>query len=74
VILVGHAGHPEVEGTMGSDAARYCLQTCGSRAPDLHPTRRPRIYPQTTLSVDVARAVIAGPRESLHPHRRPGRQ
>jgi len=61
VILVGHAGHPEVEGTMGQiQGAAVLVQTerdvdALSFAPDT-----PVAYiTQTTLSVDDTRAVIS---------------
>jgi len=61
VILVGHAGHPEVEGTMGQiEGPAMLVQTerdvdALSLAPDT-----PVAYiTQTTLSVDDTRAVIS---------------
>ena len=60
VILVGHAGHPEVEGTMGQidgevylvqDAADVDALTLASDAPLAYIT-------QTTLSVDDTRSII----------------
>ncbi len=61
VILVGHAGHPEVEGTIGQIPGPVILvQTPADvEAIDL-PADTPLAYvTQTTLSVDDTRAVIA---------------
>lgn len=61
VILVGHAGHPEVEGTMGQIPGRvHLVQTeADVEALDL-PVDAPVAYvTQTTLSVDDTRTVIA---------------
>jgi len=61
LVLIGHAGHPEVEGTMGQIAGPVLL--VGSRqdidALDL-PIDAPIAYvTQTTLSVDDTRDIIA---------------
>jgi 4-hydroxy-3-methylbut-2-enyl diphosphate reductase len=61
VILIGHAGHPEVEGTMGQIDGRVLLvqDEAGVDALDL-PLDAPLAYvTQTTLSVDDTRGVIA---------------
>jgi len=61
VILIGHAGHPEVEGTMGQIDGRVLLvqDERDVEALDL-PAATPVAYiTQTTLSVDDTRAVIA---------------
>jgi 4-hydroxy-3-methylbut-2-enyl diphosphate reductase len=66
VVLIGHAGHPEVEGTLGQAAA------AGEGAPAMHLVERPEdvaglqvadparlaYVTQTTLSVDDTAAVI----------------
>jgi 4-hydroxy-3-methylbut-2-enyl diphosphate reductase len=60
LILIGHAGHPEVEGTMGQiDGPVYLVQTVAEvEVLDL-PADTPVAYvTQTTLSVDDTRAVI----------------
>jgi 4-hydroxy-3-methylbut-2-en-1-yl diphosphate reductase len=60
LILVGHAGHPEVEGTMGQfDEPVILVQTVADvSALDL-PEETPVAYiTQTTLSVDDTRAII----------------
>ena len=61
VILIGHAGHPEVEGTMGRiDGPVLLVQDeAGADALDL-PAATPLAYvTQTTLSVDDTRGIIA---------------
>ncbi|WP_036167686.1 4-hydroxy-3-methylbut-2-enyl diphosphate reductase [Massilia sp. 9096] len=61
VILIGHAGHPEVEGTMGQIDGRVLLvqDEAGVAALDL-PVDAPVAYvTQTTLSVDDTRGIIA---------------
>ena len=60
VVLIGHAGHPEVEGTMGQiDGKVYLVATeADVGALDL-PLNTPLAYvTQTTLSVDDTRGVI----------------
>ena len=61
VILIGHAGHPEVEGTLGQVAAPITLvQTEADVASLQIPSDAPVGYiTQTTLSVDDTRAVIS---------------
>ena len=61
LILIGHAGHPEVEGTMGQVGAPVHLVSCEAdvQALDL-PDDAPIAYvTQTTLSIDDTRGVIA---------------
>jgi 4-hydroxy-3-methylbut-2-enyl diphosphate reductase len=61
LVLIGHAGHPEVEGTMGQvDAFVHLVSTVEDvQALDL-PVDTPIAYvTQTTLSVDDTRQVIA---------------
>ena len=61
LILIGHAGHPEVEGTMGQvDAPVHLVSTVEDVAPLELPDDTPVAYvTQTTLSVDDTRGVIA---------------
>ena len=61
VIMVGHAGHPEVEGTMGQIPGRVLLvQTVDDvEALDLDPDTPVAYITQTTLSVDDTRSIIA---------------
>ena len=65
LILIGHAGHPEVEGTMGQvDAPVHLVSTVEDVAQLDIPADAPVAYvTQTTLSVDVTRGVIAALRE-----------
>jgi 4-hydroxy-3-methylbut-2-enyl diphosphate reductase len=60
VILVGHAGHPEVEGTIGQIPGRVLLvQTVADVAAlDLDAETPVAYITQTTLSVDDTRAII----------------
>jgi 4-hydroxy-3-methylbut-2-enyl diphosphate reductase len=61
LILIGHAGHPEVEGTMGQVGAPiYLVSTVEDVARLALPDDAPVAYvTQTTLSVDDTRGVIA---------------
>jgi 4-hydroxy-3-methylbut-2-enyl diphosphate reductase len=61
VILIGHPGHPEVEGTMGQIDGRVLLVRDEREAEALDlPADTPVAYvTQTTLSVDDTRGVIA---------------
>jgi 4-hydroxy-3-methylbut-2-enyl diphosphate reductase len=61
IIMIGHDGHPEVEGTMGqTDEGMYLVETVGDvrslsvRSPDML-----AYVTQTTLSVDDTAEVIA---------------
>jgi 4-hydroxy-3-methylbut-2-en-1-yl diphosphate reductase len=66
VVLIGHAGHPEVEGTMGqyrnddNDGGVYLVETPADVA-KLHikDPQRLAFVTQTTLSVDETRDIIA---------------
>src|SRR5215510_12689095 len=61
LILIGHAGHPEVEGTMGQVAGPVFLVQNENDVDALDiPTDAPVAYvTQTTLSVDDTRGIIA---------------
>src|SRR5438067_1415055 len=61
VILIGHAGHPEVEGTIGQIDGRVLLvqDEQDVDALDLAPDAPVAYITQTTLSVDDTRGVIA---------------
>ena len=61
VILIGHAGHPEVEGTLGQVSAPITLVQTEADVEALQiPADAPVGYiTQTTLSVDDTRAIIA---------------
>jgi 4-hydroxy-3-methylbut-2-enyl diphosphate reductase len=61
IILIGHAGHAEVEGTIGQiDGTVYLVQTV-EEAQALHVTTPDKLayITQTTLSVDDTRSIIA---------------
>ena len=61
LVLIGHAGHPEVEGTMGRIPGRVHLVQSEAEVAKLDIARdAPVAYvTQTTLSVDDTRAIIA---------------
>ena len=61
VILVGHAGHPEVEGTMGQIEGRVHLvqKVADVGQLDLDEDTPAAYITQTTLSVDDTRGIIA---------------
>ncbi len=61
LVLIGHAGHPEVEGTLGQiDGEVHLVGTPEEVATLALPLDRPIAYiTQTTLSVDDTRAIIA---------------
>jgi 4-hydroxy-3-methylbut-2-en-1-yl diphosphate reductase len=61
LILIGHAGHPEVEGTMGQVGAPvHLVQSENDVAALTVPENTPVAYvTQTTLSIDDTRNVIA---------------
>jgi 4-hydroxy-3-methylbut-2-enyl diphosphate reductase len=60
LVLIGHAGHPEVEGTIGRvDAPVHLVSSAGDVAAlDLPSDTKLAYVTQTTLSVDDTRAVI----------------
>src|SRR5215217_2375417 len=65
IVLIGHAGHEEVEGTMGEAPEHIVLVETEADVDALEvedPTRVAHIS-QTTLSVDETRAIIARLRE-----------
>ena len=68
VILIGHAGHPEVEGTLGQVSAPITLvQTEADVAALQIPADAAVGYiTQTTLSVDDTRAIIAALEKRFH--------
>ena len=62
VILIGHAGHPEVVGTMGQlpDGAMSLVETVEDALTFVSPADMPLAFTtQTTLSVDETRDIIA---------------
>ena len=68
LILIGHAGHPEVEGTRGQiDGPVYLVQNVGDVAALAIADDTPLAFvTQTTLSVDDTRAIIAALAPALH--------
>jgi 4-hydroxy-3-methylbut-2-enyl diphosphate reductase len=60
MILIGHAGHPEVEGTIGQiDAPVHLISTVEDVAAlDIPADQPPAYVTQTTLSVDDTKAII----------------
>jgi 4-hydroxy-3-methylbut-2-enyl diphosphate reductase len=65
IVLIGHAGHEEVEGTMGEAPGAIVLveDEAGVDALQVDDPRRIAYISQTTLSVDETRAIIARLRE-----------
>lgn len=61
IIMIGHAGHPEVEGTMGQSEGGIFLVESPGQVADLKVTdeRNLAFVTQTTLSVDDASSIIA---------------
>jgi 4-hydroxy-3-methylbut-2-enyl diphosphate reductase len=60
IILIGHAGHPEIEGTMGRITGKVHLISRPEEVAKLSVTNPAKLafITQTTLSVDDTRAVI----------------
>jgi 4-hydroxy-3-methylbut-2-enyl diphosphate reductase len=61
IVMIGHRGHPEVEGTMGqSSAGMYLVETVGDVARlEVRNAAKLSYVTQTTLSVDDAAAIVA---------------
>ncbi len=68
LVLIGHAGHPEVEGTMGQVGAPVHLVQSEADVEALTiPAGTPVAYvTQTTLSIDDTRGVIAALKKKFH--------
>ncbi len=68
LVMIGHAGHPEVEGTIGQiDAPVHLVATEGDVAALAIPLDTPIAYiTQTTLSVDDTRGVIGALKSRYH--------
>lgn len=60
IIMIGHKGHPEVEGTMGqSDSGMYLVETPGDvEALTVTDPTKLSYVTQTTLSIDDAAAIV----------------
>jgi 4-hydroxy-3-methylbut-2-enyl diphosphate reductase len=72
VVLIGHRGHPEVEGTMGQCRGGDAAESGGVRlvetiadvaALEVHDPERLAYVTQTTLSMDDTQAIVAALRE-----------
>ncbi len=65
IVMIGHRGHPEVEGTMGQSAdGMYLVETVADvRELAVQTPARLAYVTQTTLSVDDAAQVVAALRE-----------
>ena len=65
IVLIGHAGHEEVEGTMGEAPAHIVLieDEAGVDTLEVRDPEKVAYISQTTLSVDETRAIIARLRE-----------
>ncbi|MCY4260651.1 MAG: 4-hydroxy-3-methylbut-2-enyl diphosphate reductase [Rhodobacteraceae bacterium] len=61
IVLIGHEGHPEVEGTLGQVKGKITLISTVEEVKTLQPTDHGRIayVTQTTLSVDDTREIVA---------------
>jgi 4-hydroxy-3-methylbut-2-enyl diphosphate reductase len=60
IVMIGHAGHPEVEGTMGqASEGMYLVETVqDAETLEVRDPRRLAYVTQTTLSIDDAAAVV----------------
>jgi 4-hydroxy-3-methylbut-2-en-1-yl diphosphate reductase len=75
-IMIGHKGHPEVEGTMGQlDGGIHLVEDVADVA-RVQPAQTDRlaVVTQTTLSVDDAAAIMAAVRERFPNVREPKQQ
>ncbi|MEO5765520.1 MAG: 4-hydroxy-3-methylbut-2-enyl diphosphate reductase, partial [Casimicrobiaceae bacterium] len=65
IVMIGHAGHPEVEGTMGQcDGRVYLVESLADVARlSVADPQRIAYVTQTTLSVDDAAAIVAALRQ-----------
>ncbi len=61
IVMIGHMGHPEVEGTMGqADDGMYLVETVADvERLEVRDPERLAYVTQTTLSIDDAAAVVA---------------
>jgi 4-hydroxy-3-methylbut-2-en-1-yl diphosphate reductase len=75
-IMIGHKGHPEVEGTMGQLDHGIHLVEDVSDVPNVHPaqTEKLAVVTQTTLSVDDAAEISAAVRRRFPSIREPKQQ
>ena len=75
VVMIGHAGHPEVEGTMGQAQGMHLVQEVDDVQRLPLPVETPLAYvTQTTLSVDDAAGIVAALRARYPNIREPKKQ
>ncbi len=75
IVMIGHAGHPEVEGTMGQADGIHLVQTVADVAALPIRDDAPLAYvTQTTLSVDDAAGIVAALRARYPQVREPKKQ
>jgi 4-hydroxy-3-methylbut-2-enyl diphosphate reductase len=75
-IMIGHKGHPEVEGTMGQlDHGIYLVEDVDDVAQvEIPPGQKLAVVTQTTLSVDDAAAILAAVKRRFPDVREPKQQ
>src|SRR6185295_8244403 len=75
-IMIGHKGHPEVEGTMGQlDHGIYLVEDVADVAGvEIPPGQKLAVVTQTTLSVDDAAAILAAVKRRFPDVREPKQQ
>jgi 4-hydroxy-3-methylbut-2-enyl diphosphate reductase len=74
-IMIGHKGHPEVEGTMGQlDAGIYLVEDVDDVAQVRPRSDRLAVVTQTTLSVDDAAEILAAVKRRFPAVREPKKQ
>ena len=76
ILMIGHAGHPEVEGTMGqvADGVTLVEDLEDVAKLDFAPDARLAYVTQTTLSVDETRAVIDALKERWPAIKQPAKE
>jgi 4-hydroxy-3-methylbut-2-enyl diphosphate reductase len=75
IVMIGHVGHPEVEGTMGQADGIHLVQTVEDVARLPIAAQAPLAYvTQTTLSVDDAAEIVAALRRRFPQVREPKKQ
>jgi 4-hydroxy-3-methylbut-2-enyl diphosphate reductase len=75
-IMIGHKGHPEVEGTMGQlESGIYLVEDVEDVARvEIAPGRKLAVVTQTTLSVDDAAEIVAAVKRRFPDVRQPKQQ
>ncbi len=76
IIMIGHEGHPEVEGTMGQSDGGMLLVQCVDDVAVLHVADPSRLayVTQTTLSVDETQEIVAALKARFPEIREPKKQ